>query len=91
VTPIIYRESANADLGDIRTYYTTISERTFDNVITDIYETISILNYMPEAGFIYKPNRRRLVSSKYRFVINYAFGSGHVEIVGIYRFQNRAK
>ena len=89
MTPIIYRQSANTDLAGIRKYYTDISEKTYDNVISDIHETISILSQMPEAGFVYKTGRRRLVSSKYRFIINYAHRQNRVEIVGIYRFQDR--
>jgi plasmid stabilization system protein ParE len=89
MTKIVYRDSANNDLADIRTYYSNISEQVYNRVISDISASIEILKQSPEAGFVYKTGRRRIVSQKYKFVVTYRYVSEYVEIVGIYRFQNR--
>jgi len=89
MTPVVYRESAEYDLAAIREYFSAISHLTFNNVMADINATIAILNVSPKAGYVYKTDRRRLVSAKYRFAISYAYHRERVEIVGIYRSQNR--
>ncbi len=89
MTKIIYRESAFQDLADIHNYYAAISEQINDRVFADIYSAIETLELFPFAGRELPDGRRRLVSIKYRFVISHKSYDDTVEIVGVYRRQNR--
>ena len=89
MTPLKFRALAAQDLRDIEKYYQDISQKTTDAVLSDIYQTLTIVRQHPEIGYGYKTGRRRLVSAKYRFVITYAYKGEFVDIVGIYRQQNR--
>ena len=86
---VIYLDTAKADLKDIMNYYTEISSRTSSRVYEDIYGAIETLQMFPMAGHQLPDGRRRFVSSKYRFVISHKTYEDRIEIVGVYRRQNR--
>ena len=87
---IRYRWSANQDLQDIKHYYDNISEATTDRVYYDIIHAIEVLKTFPLAGRpIAGRSERRIVTSKYGFVISYIAANNSIEIVGIFRHQNR--
>lgn len=89
MTKIIYRESAFQDLSEIQQYYSAISDQTNDRVFADIFAAIETLELFPFAGRKLQDGRRRLVSIKYRFVISHKSFDDTVEIIGVYRRQNR--
>jgi plasmid stabilization system protein ParE len=86
---VIYRDTAQADLKEIESYYTEISSHTSLRVHSDIYGAIHTLQLFPMAGRELSDGRRRFVSSQFRFVISHKIYSDRIEIVGVYRQQNR--
>ncbi len=86
---IIYRDTAKADLKEIETYYNEISPRTNLRVYSDIYSAIQTLQLFPKAGRKLPDGRRRFVSNQFRFVISHKTYKDRIEIVGVYRHQNR--
>ena len=86
---IIYRDTAKADLKEIKEYYDQISPRANTRVFNDIYSAIHTLQLFPKAGRKLPDGRRRFVSSHFRFVISHKSYKDRVEIVGVYRQQNR--
>ena len=86
---IIYRDTAEADLKEIEIYYNEISTRTNLRVFSDIYGAIHTLQLFPKAGRKLPDGRRRYVSSQFRFVISHKTYKDRIEIVGVYRHQNR--
>ncbi|WP_017931439.1 type II toxin-antitoxin system RelE/ParE family toxin [Robiginitomaculum antarcticum] len=86
---IVYRRSALRDLQNIRNYYAAISLKTADNIRIDIYETIDVLKAFPDSGRPLYDGSRLFPTQKYRFNITYVHKKDNMEIVGIFRFQNR--
>lgn len=86
---IVYRRSALADLRGIHDYYKVISIETNARVFDDIFEAISTLQNFPKVGRQLEDGRRRFVSPKYRFVISHQSYDDRIEIVGVYRRQDR--
>ena len=86
---IVYRSEALADLQNIHDYYEAISAETNAGVFDDIFEAISTLQTFPKVGRQLEDGRRRFVSPKYRFVISHHSYGDRVEIVGVYRQQDR--
>jgi len=89
VTPVIYLKSAVTDLTSIETHYSKISQQTSDNVYQDILAAIEVLQTFPDAGRLLEDGSRKFPSHKYRFNITYFHRRNIIEIIGIYRFQNR--
>ena len=90
---IIYRDTAKADLKEIETYYNEISPRTnlrvYSDIHSDIHSAIQTLQLFPKAGRKLPDCRRRFVSNQFRFVISHKAYKDRIEIVGVYRHQNR--
>ncbi len=86
---IIYRDTAKADLKEIEKYYYEISPRTNSRVFNDIHGAIYTLQLFPKAGRKLPDGRRRFVSSQFRFVISHKTYKDRIDIVGVYRQQNR--
>lgn len=90
MTSIKYRWSANQDLQGIKHYYDDISPAITDRIFYDITHAIEVLKTFPLAGRpIEGRNERRIVTSKYGYVISYIADGHSVEIVGVFRYQNR--
>jgi plasmid stabilization system protein ParE len=89
VIEIIFRELAVADLNAIRDYYLDFSHKTFEAVAKDIEAALHILQTFPESGSKKTHERREAISPKYRFKISYQYRNGRIEVIGVYRFQNR--
>ncbi|WP_371395594.1 type II toxin-antitoxin system RelE/ParE family toxin [Fretibacter rubidus] len=89
MTRITYAKSAAADLADIKIFYRDISDMTFQAVYDDITSCLNVLKEFPESGVVVKLSRRRIVTTKYRFIITYEYADDTVRVIGIYRFQNR--
>lgn len=88
---IIFLDEAELDLLNIKTYYQEIAPASVKNVLDDISLVLEVLSMWPEAGRIIENTPgRRFVSPKYRFTITYDLTPRHVEIMGIFRFQDRS-
>jgi len=86
-----YRWTANRDIYRIQQHYLSISSRSYETVRQDINSAIRILQTYPLAGAKIRPKGRvrRIVSSKYRYSITYLAADDKIEIIGIFRYQNR--
>jgi len=85
-----YRWSANRDLQKIKNYYDDISPKTVDRVFIDITEAIEVLKTFPLGGRALEGKaERRIVTSKYGYVISYLATDDEIEIIGVFRYQNR--
>lgn len=86
---VIFLHSAETDLSRIETYYLSISQLTRRRVLDDIFDMISVLQLFPLAGSPQTYNRRHISTTKYRYTISYKFQNDRIEVLGIYRFQDR--
>lgn len=90
MTQVIYRYEAKSDLDQIKAFYDDISPDTHERVFADISDTISRLKLFPYSGRRLEGRReRRIVTPKYRYVIVHLISSDIIEIIGIFRYQNR--
>ncbi|WP_430417728.1 type II toxin-antitoxin system RelE/ParE family toxin [Parasphingorhabdus sp.] len=88
--PIKFRAKAERDLLAIISYFSDYSSQSVQNILDDIYRSIDQLTFFPNLGQpIEGQNYRRLVTLKYHFVICYEVTVESVNIVGIFRFQDR--
>jgi len=90
MTEILFLDEALSDLAEINTHYSEVAPTSLDNIWNDIYVVMEVLATWPLAGrtLVNKPGRR-FVSPKYRFTITYDYRDDRVEIIGIFRFQDR--
>ena len=89
MTPVLYRDTARKNLKDIETYFSAFSESAFNNVMKDINSSLTALQIFPEAGSPLSNNRRRIATTRYKFVISYLSKGEAIEVLGIHRYQNR--
>jgi plasmid stabilization system protein ParE len=88
--PIIFRLSAFADLKAIASYFDAIHPDITVRVVTAIRDSIERLRDFPLSGeAIRGTDLRRILSKRYRFIISYFVAPTRIEIVGVFRFQNR--
>ena len=88
---MIFSQRALDDLENIDSYYRAYSERSANNVKSDIFETIDLLDKNPDVGrLILEGQLRRVVSAKYRFKISYERSTDAITIRGVFRQQNRS-
>lgn len=90
MTKIIFLEDAQKDLADIKSYYFETAPHVLENILSDIYLVFEVLSIWPLAGRVQRgAPGRRFVSPKFRFTITDDFRDDRVEIMGIFRFQDR--
>lgn len=88
--PIIFRTRAERDLLAIINYFSEYSPQTAQNILDDIYRSIDQLAVFPNLGQqVDGEDFRRIVTLKYHFTIGYAVATDSVNIVGIFRHQDR--
>lgn len=88
--PVRYRRRAVADLQALRAYYLPIDPAALDNVLDDIERSISLLREHPFAGPAMESKPIRwTVSRRYGFKITYMTDGETLQILGIFRYQNR--
>lgn len=86
---IHYRARALEDLSAINTYYSDISKQTAETVYQDILSALEVLQLFPQSGSPFIDGTRKFVSSKHRFSIVYIYDDPALNIVAVYRHQNR--
>jgi plasmid stabilization system protein ParE len=81
---------ADADLEDIIAYYHAVAPEALPRILADIDRSLDRICEFPKA-YSRQPGKsyRRLVTRKYRFKIVYQVFADRVEVIGIFRFQNR--
>lgn len=86
----VYLDTARADLDSIADYYGAIDPDAADRILDDIKSSVLKLGYFPHRGQAVKSGPlRRIISRRFRYKIVYRVRQDAIEIVGIFRFQNR--
>ncbi len=87
----VYLDTAQADLSSIADYYGAIDAEVADRILLDIETAVAKLNDFPHRGERV-PGRplRRILSARYRFKIVYRVTGDTIEVIGVFRFQDRA-
>lgn len=87
---IRFSPEAKTAIEAVESYYAERSSSACHNVMIDIYDVFDLLSHNPEAGRLHRSQSFRLmVSGKYRFVVTYVVHPKYIEIIDIYRHQNR--
>ena len=87
---IVFRRSALADLDTRATYFDAIDPDIMQRIVADIERAVARLAQFPRSGeAIARTGLRRIVSRRYRFTVSYLVGPERIEIVGVFRFQDR--
>ncbi len=90
MTRLVYRREARFDLEQIKRYYDDISPQTSERVYEDIRDTLLRLKLFPSSGRRLEGRvERRIVTPKYRYVITYMFETDKIDVIGVFRFQDR--
>ncbi len=88
--PIIFRRSALADLEAIASYFDAIDPDITVRIVADVESSLKRLKDFPMSGEEVRGTAlRRILSKRYRFIISYCVAPAQVEVVGVFRFQNR--
>ncbi|MDB2437288.1 hypothetical protein N9W89_01115 [Hellea sp.] len=83
-------EEALLDLKSITNYFGAISTQTLSNIRVDIAQAFEFIRTHPKAGLnINAEGTQRVITRKYSFIIVYDTYPTELEIIGIYRYQNR--
>lgn len=87
---IAFRAEAAADLRSIIAYYEDVAPEALSNILSDIYRSIDQLSHFPRIGMQVPDSRfRRLVTLRYHFKVAYEIGEDAIQILGIFRYQDR--
>jgi len=88
--PIVFRARAERDLLAIISYFSDYSPQAAQNILDDIYRSIDQLAFFPNLGQqVDGEDFRRIATLKYHFTIGYEVTAASVNIVGIFRHQDR--
>ena len=89
MTPIAITDAAGKELAAIKDYYAAFGEITANRVMEDILNVFQVLSVFPLSGYEHARGLRRRSSVKFRFIVTYRALPDRVEILSVYRFQNR--
>lgn len=85
-----FRASAIADLDAIVTWYDDVAPASTSRILSDIGRSIEQLKHYPRSGSpVGNHNLRRIVTLRYHFKIAYVIVADVIQIVGIFRYQDR--
>ena len=88
--PLRFSPRADADLNSIVAYYAQVAPHALPNITADIEHGLDLIKDRPEqAALVPDRDYRRYVTPRYRFKISYRIRPTCIEILGIWRFQNR--
>lgn len=74
----------------IESYYLGLSFGASQNVMNDIDDVFILLREYPHSGKLHgSQSFRTMASSKYKFVVTYTVNVDYIEILDVYRYQNR--
>jgi len=89
---LVFRREAKQDLLGIFSYLAKqgAAPTSIARVKDDIYDTVDRLRLWPDSGYaVHGQPGLRTTTPKYRFTVTYSNTPEHVEIVGVFRYQNR--
>ena len=89
---VIFRKRAEEDLLALQDWFSEVAPNSVERILADIYRSIDLVRENPElAQAVPGHNYRRIVTRKYRFKVASMIKRGRIDILGIYRFQDRAR
>lgn len=89
---IRFREEARNDLAAIQAFHDSVDPDIFTKLLTDINRSLDQLQRFPLSGMqVAGREFRRIVTRKYHFRIAYSVGEEWIDILGVFRFQDREK
>ena len=87
-----FRDRALEDIRAITEWYDPIDPGVTEKIRIDLQRSFRLLLDFPHAGAVVANRRiRRIVTRRYHFKIAYSLRGDHIEVLGIYRFQNRER
>ena len=88
--PLRFRPRADADFDRIVAYFERVAPEALPKITADIERGLDLIKEHPERPALV-PGRtyRRYVTPRYHFKIAYRVGRMHIDVLGIYRYQNR--
>lgn len=87
-----FRGEALEDIRAIADWHDDIDRTVTDRIRIDLQRTFRLLLDFPQAGAVVTGRRyRRIVTRRYHFKIAYFVRGDHIEVLGIYRFQDRER
>jgi plasmid stabilization system protein ParE len=85
-----FRGKALEDIRAIVEWYDHIDPDLTEKIRIDLQRSFRLLLDFPHAGALVAKRRfRRIVTRRYHFKIAYSVRGDHIEVLGIYRFQDR--
>ena len=77
-------------MNSIISYYDDIAPGLSTRIVADIRDRIERVRHFPKSGENFGwTDIHRILSSRYRFKIAYRVTDDAIEVVGIFRYQNR--
>jgi plasmid stabilization system protein ParE len=87
-----FRGEALEDIRAITEWYDGIDRDVTERIRIDLQRSFRLLLHFPQAGaLVTKRKFRRIVTRRYHFKIAYLVRGEHIEVLGIYRFQDRER
>jgi plasmid stabilization system protein ParE len=90
ILDVIFRKAAKEDLLAIQAWYEEQAPGSVERILADIYRSIERIREHPQsAETVHGRSYRRVVTRKYHFKVVYLVKPNQIDILGIYRYQNR--
>lgn len=87
-----FRGKALEDIHTIVEWYDHLDPDVTEKIRIDLQRSFRLLLEFPHAGVVVaKRGFRRIVTRRYHFKIAYAVRDDQIEVLGIYRFQDRER
>ena len=89
---VTFRKRAKEDLLAIQAWFEQVAPASVERILADIYRSIDLVREHPErAQLVHRRNYRRIVTRKYSFKVAYMVKPDRIDVLGIYRYQNRER
>lgn len=80
------------DIRAIAEWYDRVDPNVTERIRIDLQRSFKLLLDFPQAGAaVTKRKFRRIVTRRYHFKIAYSIRGDHIEVLGVYRLQNRER
>jgi plasmid stabilization system protein ParE len=88
--PVRFTARAERDMNSIISYYEDITPGLSTRMVADIRDRLERVRHFPRIGeSLGWAGIHRVLSSRYRFKIAYRVTDEAIQVVGIFRYQNR--
>ena len=89
---VFFRRQAEEDLLAIRDWYGEVAPDSIERILADIYHSIDRVREHPlSAEQVRGRSYRRIVTNRYSFKVVSLVKRRRIDILGVYRYQNRKR